>query len=77
MSRREAWLSAGLVLLVALGIRIWAATQVGFPRPEDTAYYVDVARNVLTGHGLTADAITNQIENPVGMMPKGLASMNP
>ncbi|MBI3750686.1 MAG: hypothetical protein HY263_03375, partial [Chloroflexi bacterium] len=57
MSRREAWLSAGLVLLVALGVRIWAATQVTFPRPEDTAYYVDVARNVLTGHGLTADAI--------------------
>lgn len=57
MNRREAWLSAGLVLLVALGVRIWAASQVTFPRPEDTAYYVDVARNVLTGHGLTADAI--------------------
>ncbi|HEX7949598.1 MAG TPA: hypothetical protein VF494_04545 [Candidatus Limnocylindrales bacterium] len=57
MSRREAWLSAGLVLVVALGVRIWAATQVTFPRPEDTAYYVDVARNVLAGHGLTADAI--------------------
>src|SRR5512140_115452 len=57
MSRREAWLSAGLVLLVALGVRVWTATQVTFPRPEDTAYYVDVARNVLAGHGLTADAI--------------------
>jgi hypothetical protein len=57
VSRREAWLSAGLVFVVALVIRAWAATQATFPRPEDTAYYVDVAGNVLAGRGLTTDAI--------------------
>jgi hypothetical protein len=57
MSRREAWLSAGLVFLVAFVVRVWAATLLTFPRPEDTAYYVDVAGNLLAGRGLTVDAI--------------------
>ena len=57
MSRREALLSAGAVFLVALVIRVWAASQLTFPRPEDVAYYVGVARNLLEGQGLTTDAI--------------------
>ncbi len=57
MSRREALLSAGGVFLVALLIRAWAASQLSFPRPEDVAYYVGVARNLLEGQGLTTDAI--------------------
>lgn len=57
MSRREALLSAGLVFLVALVVRAWAATQITFPRPEDVAYYVGVARNLVEGRGLTTDAI--------------------
>ena len=57
MSRREALLSAGLVFLVALVVRAWAATQITFPRPEDVAYYVGVSRNLLEGRGLTTDAI--------------------
>ena len=57
MSRREALLSAGLVLLVALVVRAWAATQITFPRPEDVAYYVGVSRNLLEGRGFTTDAI--------------------
>ena len=28
-----------------------------FPQPEDTAYYVGVARNLLEGRGLTSDAL--------------------
>jgi hypothetical protein len=28
-----------------------------FPKPEDTAYYVDAARNLLAGHGLVSDAL--------------------
>ncbi|MEA2549367.1 MAG: hypothetical protein QOE42_1965 [Chloroflexota bacterium] len=28
-----------------------------FPKPEDTAYYVDAARNVLAGRGLVSDAL--------------------
>src|SRR5215212_11712999 len=57
MSRREAVLSAGVVFFVAVVVRAWAATQVTFPRPEDVAYYVGVARNLLEGRGLTTDAI--------------------
>ena len=57
MSRREALLSGGLVFLVALAVRAWAASQIPFPRPEDVAYYVGVSRNLLEGRGLTTDAI--------------------
>src|SRR5207244_6164693 len=57
MSRREALLSAGLVYVVALVVRAWAATQITFPRPEDVAYYVGVARNLVDGRGLISDAI--------------------
>ena len=57
MTRREALLSAALVFVVALVIRAWAASLLTFPRPEDVAYYVGVARNLLEGHGLTSDAI--------------------
>src|SRR5689334_23410314 len=57
MTRREALLSAGLVFLVALAVRVWVAGQIVFPRPEDTAYYVGVARNLVDGRGLVSDAI--------------------
>ena len=33
------------------------AAQIVFPKPEDTAYYVGVARNLVEGRGLVADAI--------------------
>lgn len=57
MSRREAWLSAGFVFAVALLARLWAAGQVPFPIPEDTAYYWGVARNLAEGRGFVTDAI--------------------
>jgi hypothetical protein len=57
VTRREALLSAGAVFVVALAMRAWAATQITFPRPEDVAYYVGVARNLVEGRGLTTDAI--------------------
>ncbi len=57
MTRREAWLSAGLVFVVALVIRTVFAASLRFPTPEDTAYYVGVARNVVEGRGLVSDAI--------------------
>ena len=57
MTRREAWLSAGIVLLVALVVRSFFAAQIVFPKPEDTAYYVGVARNLLDGRGLVSDAL--------------------
>jgi hypothetical protein len=57
VSRREAWLSAGLVAVVALAVRVLASRPVVFPIPEDTAYYVAVARNLLDGRGLVSDAL--------------------
>ena len=57
MSRRDLVLQALLVFVVALVVRVLAASIVVFPQPEDTAYYVGVARNLLEGQGLTSNAI--------------------
>ena len=57
MSRFEAILSVLGVFAVALAVRIGFATQIAFPKPEDTAYYVAVARNMLEGRGLVFDAL--------------------
>ena len=57
MSRRELVLSAVSVFAVAVTIGLWATTLLTFPRPEDVAYYVSVARSVVEGHGFTSDAI--------------------
>lgn len=57
MSRRETLLSIALVFGVALVARALAASTVVFPKPEDTAYYVGVAANMLEGRGLVSDAL--------------------
>ena len=57
MSRREAVLSALAVFVVAVVVRAVFAAQIVFPKPEDTAYYVGVARNLLDGRGLVSDAL--------------------
>jgi hypothetical protein len=57
VTRREGWLTAAGVFLVALAVRAVAAQAFDFPRPEDTAYYVGVARNLVEGHGLVSDAL--------------------
>jgi hypothetical protein len=57
VSRREAWLSAAIVFAIALLVRLWAAGQVPFPIPEDTAYYWGVARNLADGRGFVSDAL--------------------
>jgi hypothetical protein len=48
---------AGAVAVAALAARLFAAALIPFPVPEDTAYYVDVARNLVAGRGLVADAL--------------------
>ena len=57
MTRREAWLTALGIFAVALVVRLVAAAAIEFPRPEDTAYYVGVARNLVEGRGLVSDAL--------------------
>jgi len=54
-----------MVFGVALAVRIWAATQITFPAPEDTAYYLAVARNLLDGRGLVSDAIWSYLTPPI------------
>ena len=49
MSRREAWITALAVFAIALAVRVVAASIISFPKPEDTAYYVGVARNLVEG----------------------------
>lgn len=65
MSRREAWLSAGAVFVVAFAVRVAAAAAVGFPVPEDTAYYAGVARNLAEGRGLVSDALWSYATPPL------------
>lgn len=45
------------VFVVALVARALFAGEVIFPKPEDTAYYVGVARNLVEGRGLVSDAL--------------------
>lgn len=54
---REAWLSAAAVFVAALAVRAWAAGLVSFPVPEDTAYYVGAARDLVAGRGLVSDVL--------------------
>lgn len=57
MTRREAWLTAAVIFAIALVVRAVFAAQIVFPKPEDTAYYVGVARNLVEGRGLVTDAM--------------------
>jgi hypothetical protein len=61
VTRREAWLSALVIFLVALVVRDWAARQVPFPIPEDATYYWGVARNLVEGRGLVSDALWSYV----------------
>jgi hypothetical protein len=65
MSRREAWISAITVFLVALVVRAMAAAVINFPIPEDTAYYAGVARNLVQGRGLVTDALWSYGTQPL------------
>jgi hypothetical protein len=57
MTRREMVLTGVAIFVVALVARAYFAAQIVFPKPEDTAYYVGVARNLLEGRGLVSDAL--------------------
>ncbi len=77
MSRREAVLSAGLVFLVALVVRAYFAGQIVFPKPEDTAYYVGVARNIVEGRGLVSDALWSYATPPLDLPAPGIRGVAP
>ncbi len=64
MSVMSALIPVGLYLL-ALAIRLIAADQVPFPATEPSAYYVDVAQNLLAGNGLVADGVWSYATPPL------------
>jgi hypothetical protein len=57
LTRSEVWLSALGVFAFALLVRVVTAALIDFPKPEDTAYYVGVARNIVEGRGIVSDAL--------------------
>jgi hypothetical protein len=65
VTRREAVLTAVLVFAVALVVRAFFAGQIVLAKPEDTAYYVGVARNLLEGRGLVSDAMWSYATLPL------------
>jgi hypothetical protein len=64
-ARREALLSAVAIFAIALVVRAVFAAQIVFPKPEDTAYYVGVARNLIDGRGLVSDALWSYATPPL------------
>ncbi|MHB8400175.1 MAG: hypothetical protein ACYDCI_14770, partial [Candidatus Limnocylindrales bacterium] len=69
MTRREAWLTAGGLFVVALAVRAIVAAAIPFPTPEDTAYYYGVARNLVEGRGLVSDALWSY-QTPPLILPR-------
>jgi hypothetical protein len=65
MTRREAWLTAGGLFLLAVVVRTVAAAAVRFPVPEDSAYYAGVARNLVEGRGLVSDSLWSYQTQPL------------
>lgn len=63
MARRAAPLV--VVAVVAALVRLALAAALPFPTPEDTAYYVLVARNVLEGRGLVTDTLWTYVTPPL------------
>lgn len=54
----------GLYLL-ALVVRLYAATQVPFPATEAAAYYAGVAQHIAQGEGLVSDAVWSYATPPL------------
>ena len=68
-TRREAWLAAGSCSWSRSPCAGPFARAVPFPTPEDTAYYVAVARNLVEGRGLVSDALWS-FETPPLVFPR-------
>jgi hypothetical protein len=69
MTRNQVVMSLLAVAAVTLAVRAVAAAVIVFPKPEDTAYYVGVARNLLEGRGLVSDALWSY-QTPPLVLPR-------
>jgi hypothetical protein len=69
VGRHETALTTATLFIVALMVRVAVARQIVFPKPEDTAYYVGVARNLLESRGLVSDALWSY-QTPPLVLPR-------
>lgn len=67
MTRNQVIASLLVVVAVAVVVRSAAAALIVFPKPEDTAYYVGVARNLIEGRGLVSDALWSYQTMPLAL----------
>jgi hypothetical protein len=65
ITRSTALAITGGLFGLALMMRLWAVASISFPLTEGSAYYVAVARNLVTGRGLEIDAIWSYATPPL------------
>lgn len=68
-SRWLPWLIPLGLFVAAAAIRLIVATRLPFPATESSAYYVDVAQNLLAGNGLVANSVWSFATPPL-VVPK-------
>ena len=64
-----AWTAPVALFVIALVVRIVAASRVRFPVNEGSAYYIEVASNLAGGPGLVIDSIWSYTTPPL-MLPR-------
>jgi len=69
VNRGGSWRVPVSLFLIALLVRLVAIAWVPFPPTEGSLYYLDVARNLVQGHGLTTDALWSYA-NPPFTLPR-------
>jgi hypothetical protein len=65
MTGRSSLLIPISLFLVALAVRLLTIAWVEFPPTEGSLYYLDVARNLVQGHGLTTDVLWSYASPPL------------
>jgi hypothetical protein len=65
VSRRSSLLFPVVLFLIALGVRLLTIAWIEFPPTEGSLYYLDVARNLAQGHGLTTDVLWSYASPPL------------
>jgi hypothetical protein len=65
--RVAVWAAPLVLYLVALGVRLVVTAWIPFPPTEGSLYYLDVARNLVAGHGLVTDVQWSYATPPIGV----------
>ncbi len=65
MNRRSPLLFPVVLFLIAVGVRLLTIAWIEFPPTEGSLYYLDVARNLVQGHGLTTDVLWSYASPPL------------